>query len=70
MELTDIKIAIGAIVLIVLVLTVAAYLAGAISETLTLGLASAAIAAVAGLAGVEVGKNSAKPEEQIEPYDR
>lgn len=56
MEISDTKIAIGAIVIIVAILTVAAYLAGAISETLALGLATGAIGAVAGLAGVELGK--------------
>ena len=56
MEITDTKIAIGAIVTIVTVLTSAAYLAGVISETLALGLATGAIGAVAGLAGVEIGK--------------
>jgi hypothetical protein len=56
MEITDTKIAIGAIVIIVAILTVAAYLAGVISETLALGLATGAIGAVAGLAGVEIGK--------------
>lgn len=56
MEITDTKTAIGAIVIIVAVLTSAAYLSDVISETLALGLASAAIGAVAGLAGVEIGK--------------
>lgn len=58
MEITDTKIAIGAIVIIVSVLTTAAYMAGVVSETLALGLATGAIGAVAGLAGVEIGKNS------------
>lgn len=56
MEITDTKIAIVAIVVIVSILTTAAYLAGVISETLALGLATGAIGAVAGLAGVEIGK--------------
>jgi hypothetical protein len=58
MEITDTKTAIWAIVIIVAILTTAAYLAGVISETLALGLASAAIGAVAGLAGVEIGKKA------------
>lgn len=58
MEISDIKIAIGAVVLIVSILTVATYLAGAISETLAIGLASTGIAAVAGLAGFEAGKQA------------
>jgi hypothetical protein len=58
MEINDTKIAIGAIVIIVSVLTTAAYMAGVVSETLALGLATGAIGAVAGLAGVEIGKNS------------
>lgn len=59
MEISDTKTAIGAIVVIVSILTTAAYLAGVISETLALGLATGAIGAVAGLAGFEAGKNSA-----------
>lgn len=59
MEISDTKTAIVAIVTIVSILTTAAYLAGVISETLALGLATGAIGAVAGLAGFEAGKNSA-----------
>ena len=58
MEISDTKTAIGAIVIIVMVLTTAAYMAGVISETLALGLATGAIGAVAGLAGFEAGKNA------------
>lgn len=58
MEINDIKIAIGAIVVIISILTIAAYLAGVVSETLAIGLASTGIAAVAGLAGFEMGKNT------------
>jgi hypothetical protein len=58
MEISDTKIATAAIVTIVAVLTTAAYLAGAISETVVIGLASTGIAAVAGLAGVEIGKTA------------
>ena len=57
MEITDTKIAIGSIVVIMAILTTAAYLSGTTSETLVLGLASAGIGAIAGLAGVEIGKN-------------
>ena len=56
MEITDTKTAIGAIVTIVAMLTAAAYMAGVMSETLALGLATGAIGAAAGLAGVEIGK--------------
>lgn len=59
MEINDIKIAIGAIVMIIAILTAATYLAGAVSETLAIGLASTGIAAVAGLAGFDMGKKSA-----------
>lgn len=58
MEITDTKIAIGAIVILETVLIVPAYLSGAISETLVIGLASAGIAAIAGLAGFDMGRNS------------
>jgi hypothetical protein len=58
MEINDIKIAIGAIVVIISILTIAAYLAGVVSETLAIGLASTGIAAVAGLAGFEMGKKT------------
>lgn len=56
MEISDTKIAITAIVIIVAMLTAAAYMAGVMSETLALGLATGAIGAAAGLAGVEIGK--------------
>ena len=56
MEISETKIAIVAIVVIIAILTAAAYLAGATSETLVIGLASTGVAAVAGLAGVEMGK--------------
>lgn len=56
MEINDTKVAISAVVIMVTVLVVAAYLAGVISETVVLGLASTGIAAVAGLVGVEIGK--------------
>jgi len=59
MEISDTKIAIGAVVTIVTILTTAAYLAGSTSETLVIGLASTSIAAVAGLAGFEMGKRAA-----------
>jgi hypothetical protein len=58
MEISDTKIATGAIVIVVAVLTTASYLSGAISETLALGLASAAIGAIAGLAGFDAGKKA------------
>ena len=56
MEISDVKIAIVAILLMVIALTAGAYLADAITETLVIGLASTGIAAAAGLAGYEVGK--------------
>lgn len=56
MEISDIKIAIGAVVTIIMILTTSAYLASAISETMVIGLASTSIAAIAGLAGFEMGK--------------
>ena len=59
MEISDTKIAIGAIVILITILTAAAYLAGATSETLVIGLASTGIAAVAGLAGYDMGKKAA-----------
>lgn len=62
MEMTDTKVAIGAIVVIVSALTAAAYLAGSVSETLVLGLASTGVAAVAGLAGVELGKKATEDD--------
>lgn len=55
MEISDIKIAIGAIILIVGMLIGAAYLAGVVSETMVIALASTAIAGAAGLAGFEAG---------------
>lgn len=55
-EISDVKIAIVAILLMVIALTIGAYLADAITETLVIGLASTGIAAAAGLAGYEVGK--------------
>lgn len=57
MEISDTKTAIAAIVIVVSVLTGAAYMAGVISETLALGLATGAIGAIAGLAGFEAGKS-------------
>jgi len=56
MELSDTKIAIGAIVTIVAILTGAAYLAGVVTETMVIALASTSIAGAAGLAGFEMGK--------------
>jgi len=58
MEITDTKIAIGAIIILTTVLTVASYLSGVVSETLVIGLASTGIAAVAGLAGFDMGKKA------------
>lgn len=58
MEISDTKIAIGAIIILVAVLTVAAYLSGSVTETLVIGLASTGIAAVAGLAGYDMGKKA------------
>jgi hypothetical protein len=59
MEISDTKIAIGAIVALITILTATAYLAGVTSETLVIGLASTGIAAVAGLAGYDMGKKAA-----------
>lgn len=59
MEISDTKIAITAVIIIITVLTAAAYLSGVVSETLALGLASAGIGAIAGLAGFDMGKNAA-----------
>jgi len=59
MEISDTKIAIGSIVILSTVLTASAYMSGAVSETLIIGLASTGIAAIAGLAGYDMGKNAA-----------
>lgn len=59
MEISDAKIATTAIVIVIGILTASAYLTDTISETLVLGLASAAIGAIAGLAGFDMGKKAA-----------
>ncbi len=56
--MSDNKTAIVTILLITTVLATTSYLSGVASETLIMGLSSAGIAAVAGLSGYEVGKNS------------
>ena len=56
MDLSDIKIAICAIIILIGTLTIAAYLSGSVTETLIIGLASTGIAAIAGLAGFDMGR--------------
>jgi len=57
--ISDTKIAIGAIVALEAMLIAAAYLGGNISDTAIMGLASAGIGAIAGLAGFDMGKQTA-----------
>ena len=58
MELSDIQVAIAAIMGIASVLAITSYLAGVSTDAMLTGLGGTAIAAISGLTGYEAGKRA------------